>query len=221
MSPKRRASVLYGTRCVGLLCRWFTYHMLSQSTLTGKVLVGQRDYRACHRASRWRDRKCRWLTIIAGQCEFESVVGDTSAIARVVHPFAIPSLSAKCLHSPRSRASELAVPSSGLAQVLMPHERGASVPSDLTPKYIPISPPTWGVVPLIHRLGCDAHGRAKWAILPNSYLSTRAYSTPCYSVAAIAQCRACKTRSARSTASYGLPVHIVTTHPCCCHCAGI
>jgi hypothetical protein len=201
---------------------WFTYHMLSRTTLTGKVLDGQRDHRACHRASRWRDRKRRWLTIIAGQREFERVVGDTSAIARVVHPFAIPSLSAKCLHSPHSRASELAVPSSGLAQVLMPHECRASVPSELTPKFtLSISPLTWGVVPLLHRLGCDPHGRAKWAILPDSYLSTRAYSTQCCSVTAIAQCRACKTRPARSTASCALRFHIVTTHPCHCHGTGI
>jgi hypothetical protein len=175
----------------GLPLSWSTYHTLSQSTLTGKVLGGQRDCRACHRGSRWRDRKRRWLTMIAGQCEFERVVGDTSAIARVVHPFAIPSLSAKCLHSPRSCASELAVPSSGLAQVLMPHERCASVPSELTPKYtLSISPPTWGVVPLLHRLGSDPHGRTKWAILPDPYLPTCAYSTPCCSVTAIAECRA-------------------------------
>jgi hypothetical protein len=160
--------------------------------------------------------------MIAGQCEFKRVVGDTSAIARVVHPFAIPSLSAKCLHSPRSCASELAIPSSGLAQVLMPHERRASVPSKLPAKYtLFIAPRTWDVVPLLHRLGCDPHGRAKWAILPDSYLPTCAYSTQCYSVTAIAQCRACKTRPARSTAGYDLPVHIVTTHPCCCHGAGI
>ena len=156
-----------------------SWPMLSQSTLTGKVLDGERDCRACHRASRWRDRKRRWLTMIAGQCEFECVVGDTSAIARVVHSFAIPSLSAKCLHSPRSCAPELAVPSSGLAQVLMPRERRASVPSELTPKYtLSISPPTRGVVPLLHRLGSDPHGRAKWAILPDSYLPTCAYSHP-------------------------------------------
>jgi hypothetical protein len=197
---------------------WSTYHMLTQSTLSGKVLDGERDYRACHRASRWRDRKRRWLTMIAGQCEFECVVGDTSAIARVVHPFAIPSLPTKCLHSPRSCAPELAVPSSRLAQILMPHERRASVPSELT---LSISPPTWGVVPLLHRLGSDPYGRAKWAILPDSYISTCAYSTPCCSVTAFAQCCAGKTRPARSTASYDFPVHIVTTHPCCCHGAGI
>jgi hypothetical protein len=185
--------------------------------LTGKVLDGQRDCRACHRGSRWRDCKRRWLTMIAGQCEFEHAVGDTSTIARVVHPFAIPTLSAKCLHSPRSRASELAVPSSRFAQVLMPHERRASVASELTRKYIlSISPTTWGVVPLRHRLGCDPHGRAEWATLPDSYLSTCAYSTQCRSATTITQCRACKARPARSTASSDLPVHIVTTHTCCC-----
>jgi hypothetical protein len=222
MSPKRRASASYGTRCVGLLCRRSMYHMLNQSALTGKVLDGQRDCRACHRGSRWRDRKRRWLTMIAGQCEFEHAVGDTPAFAWVVHPFAIPPLSAKCLHSPRSCASELAVPSSRFAQVLMPHERRASVPSELTLKYtLSISPTTWGVVPLLHRLGCDTYGRDKWAILPDSYLSACAYSTQCRGATTIAQCRACKTRPACSAASYDLPVHIVTTHTCCCHGAGI
>jgi hypothetical protein len=190
--------------------------------LTGKVLDGLRDCRACHRASRWRDRKRRWLTMITGQCEFQRAVGDTSAVARVVHPSAIPSLSAKCLHSPRGCASKLTVPSSGLAEVLVPHERHAGVPSELIPKYtLSISPPTWGVVPFLHRLGCDPHGRAKWAILPDSYLPTSAYSTPCCGATAIAQCCACKTRPARSTTSYDLPVHIVTTHTCYCHGAGI
>lgn len=61
MLPKRKVSVLYGTRCVRLFCRGLCI-MLSQSTLTGKVLDGERDYRACHRASRWRDHKRRWLT---------------------------------------------------------------------------------------------------------------------------------------------------------------
>lgn len=191
-------------------------------TLTGKVLDGQRDCRAYHRGSRWRDRKRRWLTMIAGQCEFEHAVGDSSAIARVVHPLAIPPISAKCLHSPRSCASELAVPSSRFAQVVMPHESHASVPSELTPKYtLSISSTTWGVVPLLHRLGCDPYGRAEWATLPDSYVSTCAYSTQCRGVTTIAQCRACKTRPARSTTSCGLPVHIVTTYTCCCHGAGI
>ena len=221
MLPKRKVSVLYGTRCVRLFCRGLCI-MLSQSTLTGKVLDGERDYRACHRASRWRDHKRRWLTMITGQCEFERVVGDTSTIARVVYPFAIPSFSAKCLHPPRSCAPELAVPSSGFAQALMPHERRTRIPSKLTPKYtLCISSPTWSAVPLLHRLGCDPHGCAKWAIIPDSYLSTGTYSTPCCSVTAVAPCRACKTRPARSTASYDLPVHIVTTHPCCGHGAGI
>jgi hypothetical protein len=40
MSPKRRAGVFYGTRCVGL-CRGPRITMLSQSTRTGKVLDGQ------------------------------------------------------------------------------------------------------------------------------------------------------------------------------------
>lgn len=160
--------------------------------------------------------------MVVGQCEFDCVVGDTSAIARMVHPFAIPSVSAKWFHSPRSCASELAVPSSGLAQILMAHERRAPVLSELTSKYtFSISPPTRGVVPLLHGLGCDPHGRTRWAVFPSSYLSTCAYSTTCCSVTAISQCCACKTRPARSSASYDFPIHIVTTYPCCCHGARI
>jgi len=120
------------------------------------------------------------------------------------HPSAILWLSEKCYHSPRPRASKLTVPSSRLAEVLMLHERCASVPSEPTPKYtLSISPPIWSVVSLLHQLKCDPHGRAKWETLPDSYLSTCAYSILCCSVTAIAQCCACKTRP-RSIASYDL-----------------
>ncbi len=160
--------------------------------------------------------------MIAGQCAFEGVVGDTSAIARVVHPYTIPSLSTECLHSSRSCASELAVPSSRLAQVLLPYECRTSVPPELTPKdTLSIAPPTWGGIPFLHRFGRDSHRRAKWAILPDAYLSASAYSTPYGSVTAISHCRTRKARPARSTACCELPVHIVTTHPCCRYGAGL
>jgi hypothetical protein len=158
------------------------------------------------------------MTTIAGQCKFDRVVGDTSAAARMVHPFALPSISAECLHPSRSCVSEFAVPQSRRAQVLMPRERRASsIPSALAPKYTLFSaPPTWGVVSLLHGLGSDPHRCAERAIFPNAYLSTRAYAASWDSAAAISGRGTRKARPACSTTSRDLPVHIFTTHPCCC-----
>ena len=97
--------------------------------------------------------------MIAGQCEFERVVGDTTAIAwctSVCDPLAFHKMSLfpsfLCLQAHPS----------GLAEVLMLHERHASVSSELTPKCtLSISPPTLGVIPFLHRFECDPHGRAK------------------------------------------------------------
>ena len=115
--------------------------------------------------------------MIAGQREFDRVVGDTSAVARVVHPFAIPSLSTECLHPSSSGAFELATPLSRLAQVLLPHKRRANAWPALTPKYTHlVASPAWGVVSLLHRFGSDPHRHAKRAILPDAYISTRAYA---------------------------------------------
>jgi hypothetical protein len=134
------------------------------------------------------------LTMIAGQCEFDRVMGDTSAVTRMVHPFAIPSLSTECLHPSCSGAFELAVPLSRFAGVLH-----------------------WDFISLLHGLGCDPHRYTKRTILPNAYLSARAYATSCDSAAAISGRRTGEARPACSTACCGLPVHIVTTHPCSCY----
>jgi hypothetical protein len=109
-----------------------------------------------------RDRKHRWLTMIAGQCEFERVVGDTTAIAcSGVHPSVIlsaASLSTKCLYSPRSYASKL----------ILPGSPKFSCCTKVIPASHPNSPPAVPS-PSPHRpwasyhsfTECDPHGRAK------------------------------------------------------------
>jgi hypothetical protein len=125
-----------------------------------------------------------------------------------IHPFAIPSLSAKCLCSSRSCAPELAV-----GPYHVPGSLKFLYRMDAAPVSHPNSPPS---IPSPRLPGASSHystgsdvtltDTPKWAILPDSYLSTCAYC-----VTAFAQCSACLTRPARSTASDDIQVHIVTT----------
>jgi len=153
--------------------------------------------------------------VIAGQCEFDPVMGDTSAFARVVHPSALPSLSTERLHPPRPRTPKLSIPQSRLAQVLLPHQRLARVLSTRTRKpAVSIASPTRRAAPLRHGLGNDTHRRSlqRSVFANDAHLSTPAHAAQRGRVTAVSEHRAREARPACATAPHDLPVHIVATH---------
>ena len=149
--------------------------------------------------------------VIAGQCEFDLAMGDTSACARVVHSSAVPSLSTERLHPPRPRAPKLSIPQSRLAQILLPHQHLARALSTRTRKAaVSIATSTQRVAPLRHGLGNDAHRRTVFT--DDAHLSAPAHAAQRGRVTAVSEHRAREARPACATAPHDLPVHIVATH---------